>query len=217
MTLEARKIKLIMELRQQGITDQAVLAAIERIPRDVFIPEAFHDQAYENTALPIGQGQTISQPAVVGYMTQALELGPRMKVLEIGTGCGYQAAVLSKLCRRVYSIERYRELLREAEKRFIALRIGNVTTRWGDGMKGWPEQAPFDRIILTAAAAEVPAELFEQLADDGILIAPVGRTSHEQVLVRYRRKGNEFEPENLWPVRFVPLLDGTVNDVKAAV
>ena len=217
MTLEARKIRLIMELRQQGITDQAVLAAIERIPRDVFIPEAFHDQAYENTALPIGQGQTISQPAVVGYMTQALELGPRMKVLEIGTGCGYQAAVLSKLCRRVYSIERYRELLREAEKRFIALRIGNVTTRWGDGMKGWPEQAPFDRIILTAAAAEVPAELFEQLADDGILIAPVGRTSHEQVLVRYRRKGNEFEPENLWPVRFVPLLDGTVNDVKAAV
>ena len=217
MTLEARKIRLIMELRQQGITDQAVLAAIERVPRDAFIPNSFHDQAYENTALPIGQGQTISQPAVVGYMTQALELGPRMKVLEIGTGCGYQAAVLSKLCRRVYSIERYRELLRDADKRFSALRIGNVTTRWGDGMKGWPEQAPFARIILTAAATAVPEALLRQLTVDGILIAPIGRTSHDQVLVRIRRKGNEWETENLWPVRFVPLLDGTVNDVKTAV
>jgi protein-L-isoaspartate(D-aspartate) O-methyltransferase len=217
MTLEARKIRLVMEMRQQGVTDQAVLSAIERIPRDVFIPEAFHDQAYENTALPIGQGQTISQPAVVGFMTQALELGPRMKVLEIGTGCGYQAAVLSKLCRRVYSIERYRELLREAEKRFNALRIGNVTTRWGDGMKGWREQEPFDRIILTAAAKKVPDELFEQLGENGILIAPIGRTTHDQVLVRYRRINAEWEPEELWPVRFVPLLEGTVNDVKTAV
>ena len=217
MTLEARKIRLVMELRQLGITDQAVLSAIERVPREVFIPEAFHDQAYENTALPIGQGQTISQPAVVGYMTQALALGPRLKVLEIGTGSGYQAAVLSKLCRRVYSIERYRELLREAEKRYSALRIGNVTTKWGDGMKGWPEQAPFDRIILTAAAKEVPAELFQQMAVDGILIAPIGRTSHDQVIVRYWCKGGEWETENLWPVRFVPLLDGTVNDVKSVV
>jgi len=217
MTLEARKIRLVMELRQQGVTDQTVLSAIERIPRDVFIPKAFHDQAYENTALPIGQGQTISQPAVVGYMTQVLELGPRMKVLEIGTGCGYQAAVLSKLCRRVYSIERYRELLREAETRFSALRIGNVTTRWSDGMKGWPEQAPFDRIILTAAAKEVPAELFSQLADDGILIAPIGRNTHDQILVRYQRRGEELVAEDLWPVRFVPLLDGTVNDQNTAV
>ena len=217
MTLEARKIRLVMELRQQGVTDQAVLSAIERIPREIFVPEAFHDQAYENTALPIGHGQTISQPAVVGYMTQALEVGRRMKVLEIGTGCGYQAAVLSKLCRRVYSVERFRELLREAETRFRALRIGNITTRWGDGMKGWPEQAPFDRIILTAAAKEIPAELLNQLADDGVLIAPVGRSTHDQVLVRFRRKGDEWETENLWPVRFVPLLDGTVNDVKTAV
>ena len=217
MTLEARKIRLVMELRQQGVTDQAVLSAIERIPREIFVPEAFHDQAYENTALPIGHGQTISQPAVVGYMTQALEVGRRMKVLEIGTGCGYQAAVLSKLCRRVYSVERFRELLREAETRFRALRIGNITTRWGDGMKGWPEQAPFDRIILTAAAREIPAELLNQLADDGVLIAPVGRSTHDQVLVRFRRKGDEWETENLWPVRFVPLLDGTVNDVKTAV
>ena len=194
-----------------------MLSAIERVPRELFVPEAFHDQAYENTALPIGQGQTISQPAVVGYMTQALELGPRMKVLEIGTGCGYQAAVLSKLCRRVYTIERYRELLREAQQRFDALRIRNVTTKWGDGLKGWPEQAPFDRIILTAAAAEVPDMLFEQLADGGILIAPVGRSTHDQVLVRYRRQGDEFDAEKLWPVRFVPLLGGTVNDEKTAV
>jgi protein-L-isoaspartate(D-aspartate) O-methyltransferase len=211
MTLESTKIRLVMELRQQGITDKDVLSAIERVPREAFVPETFHDQAYENTALPIGHGQTISQPAVVAFMTQALELGPRMKVLEIGTGCGYQAAVLAQLCRRVYTIERYRELLREAEKRFRELRINNVTTRWGDGAKGWPEQAPFDRIIVTAAAREVPETLFEQLADDGILIAPVGRTSYEQVLVRYRRKGDTREVEKLWPVRFVPLIDGTVD------
>jgi protein-L-isoaspartate(D-aspartate) O-methyltransferase len=211
MTLESTKIRLVMELRQHGITDKTVLSAIERVPREAFVPETFHDQAYENTALPIGHGQTISQPAVVAFMTQALELGPRMKVLEIGTGCGYQAAVLAQLCRRVYTIERYRELLREAEKRFRELRINNVTTRWGDGAKGWPEQAPFDRIIVTAAAREVPETLFEQLADDGILIAPVGRTSYEQVLVRYRRKGDTREVEKLWPVRFVPLIDGTVD------
>ena len=211
MTLEPTKIRLVMELRQQGITDKAVLSAIERVPREVFVPEAFHDQAYENTALPIGHGQTISQPSVVAYMTQALELGPRMKVLEIGTGCGYQAAVLAQLCRRVYTIERYRELLREADQRFRDLRINNVTTKWGDGTKGWPEQAPFDRMILTAAAPEVPPALFEQLGDNGILIAPVGRTSYEQVLTRYRRSGDAVESETLWPVRFVPLLGGTVN------
>jgi len=209
MTLEARKIRLVMELRQQGITDKNVLSAIERTPREAFVPESFHDQAYENTALPIGHGQTISQPAVVAYMTQALLLGPRMKVLEIGTGCGYQAAVLARLCRRVYTVERYRELLREAEKRFAALRIGNVTTRWGDGMQGWPEQAPFDRIIVTAASHAVPEALKAQLADGGILVAPVGRNTYDQVLVRMRRAGDAFESEELWPVRFVPLVAGT--------
>jgi protein-L-isoaspartate(D-aspartate) O-methyltransferase len=212
MTLEARKIRLVMELRQQGITDKAVLSAIERIPREAFIPPNFHDQAYENIALPIGHGQTISQPAVVGYMTQALELGDRMKVLEVGTGCGYQAAVLSRLCRRVYTIERYRELMREAEKRFQAMRIGNIVTRWGDGGKGWAEQAPFDRIIVTAAAKEVPQALLDQLADGGILIAPVGRNTFDQVLVRVRRKGDTFESEDLWPVRFVPLVDGLAGE-----
>tara|TARA_R110000787_G_scaffold37246_7_gene94876 strand:+ start:806 stop:1450 length:645 start_codon:yes stop_codon:yes gene_type:complete len=214
MTLEARKIRLVMELRQQGITDQNVLSAIERVPREIFIPEAFHDQAYENQALPIGHGQTISQPAVVGYMTQVLELEPRSKVLEIGTGCGYQAAVLSKLCRRIYTIERYRELLRDAEQRFRTLRLNNIVTRWGDGMKGWPEQAPFDRMILTAGARSVPACLFEQMSDNAILIAPVGRSGSEQTLRRWRRiDGGEWSEEELWPVRFVPLLEGTVDAV----
>ena len=156
MSLEARKIRLVMELRRQGVTDKAVLSAIERVPRELFVPATFHDQAYENTALPIGHGQTISQPAVVAYMTQALELGPRMKVLEVGTGCGYQAAVLARLCRRVYTVERHRELRREAEARFAELRIRNITSRWGDGTKGWTEQAPFDRIIVTAGAPQVP-------------------------------------------------------------
>lgn len=214
MTLEARKIRLVMELRQQGITDQSVLSAIERVPREIFIPEAFYDQAYENQALPIGHGQTISQPAVVGYMTQVLELEPRSKVLEIGTGCGYQAAVLSKLCRRIYTIERYRELLRDAEQRFRTLRLNNIVTRWGDGMKGWPEQAPFDRMILTAGASSVPACLFEQMSDNAILIAPVGRSGSEQTLRRWRRvDGGEWTEEELWPVRFVPLLEGTVDAV----
>ena len=212
MTLESRKIRLVMELRQQGITNSQVLSAIERVPREVFIPESFHDQAYENQALPIGHGQTISQPSVVGYMTQALELEPNSKVLEIGTGCGYQAAVLSKLCRRIYTVERFRELLRGAEQRFVTLRINNIVTRWGDGMKGWPEQAPFDRMIVTAGSTELPACLFEQMSDNAILIAPVGRTSSEQSLRRWRRvDGEEWTEEELWPVRFVPLVGGTVD------
>ena len=208
MTLEPRKIRLVMELRRQGVTDKAVLSAIERVPREAFVPPTFHDQAYENTALPIGHGQTISQPAVVAYMTQALALGTRMKVLEVGTGCGYQAAVLARLCRRVYTIERHRELLREAEARFAQLRIRNITSRCGDGAKGWPEQAPFDRIIVTAAAPRVPDALFEQVGPGGILIAPVGRDAQDQALMRYRRTDEGWQEERLWPVRFVPLVEG---------
>ena len=211
MTLEVRKIRLIMELRQQGITDAVVLSAIERVPREVFVPPSFHDQAYENTALPIGHGQTISQPAVVGYMTQELRLGERMRVLEIGTGCGYQAAVLSHLCRRVYTIERYRALLRESEARFGELRLRNITTLWGDGTGGWPEQAPFDRIIVTAAAPEIPEILIDQLSDGGILMAPVGRSTFDQSLVRCIKRADGYDAESLWPVRFVPVVGGTVN------
>jgi len=154
-----KKLRLIMELRRGGVSDQHVLGAIERIPRELFVPATFVDQAYENVALPIGRGQTVSQPLVVAHMTEALEVGARHKVLEIGTGSGYQAAVLAKLCRRVYSIERHRELLREAEQRLAKLRIHNVTLRFGDGTKGWPEQAPFDRIIVTAAAVELPSRI----------------------------------------------------------
>ena len=208
MTLEANKIRLIMELRRQGITDARVLGAIERVPREAFVPETFRDQAYENTALPIGRDQTISQPAVVAFMTQELKIDDRMRVLEIGTGSGYQAAVLAKLCRRVYSIERHRELLADAEAKFHELRINNVTTRHGDGTKGWPEQAPLDRIIVTAAATrDVPQALLDQLAPDGIMIAPMGDNARDQHLFRFMfGEDGILNREKLWPVRFVPLI-----------
>jgi protein-L-isoaspartate(D-aspartate) O-methyltransferase len=200
--------RLVSELRRAGIGDERVLGAIERVPRELFVPAAFADQAWENVALPIGHGQTISQPAVVALMTQALEPGERMKVLEIGTGCGYQAAILTRLCRRVFTIERHRALLKEAEARFAQLRIHNITVRFGDGTKGWPEQAPFDRIIVTAAARELPQALLDELAPDGILVAPVGAERRDQELLRVRRTKAGFSSENLGPVRFVPLVAG---------
>ncbi|HYM30588.1 MAG TPA: protein-L-isoaspartate(D-aspartate) O-methyltransferase [Candidatus Cybelea sp.] len=212
MSEASRKIRLLMELRRQGITDTRVLAAIERVPRENFVPDAFKDQAYDNIALPIHHGQTISQPYVVAYMSEALKVGPRMKVLEIGTGSGYQAAVLARLCRRVYSIERYRALTQEAEKRFAELRISNITTRTGDGLKGWPEQAPFDRIIVTAAAVSIPEALRDQLGPGGIMVLPVGRNSTEQEIVRITRRDGGFDEETLLPVRFVPLLPGVAEE-----
>ena len=207
MTYEAGKIRLVMELRRQGISDTAVLSAIERVPREVFVAEPFRERAYDNSALPIAQGQTISQPFVVAYMTEKLRLSPKLKVLEIGTGSGYQAAVLARLCRRVYTIERYRSLLREAEARFAELGISNIVTRLGDGARGWPEQAPFDRILVTAGAGEVPADLRAQLADGGILLAPIGPHG-DQAIVRLTRRGDAFTEERLLPVRFVPLVAG---------
>lgn len=196
-----------MKLRKSGITDTAVLGAIERVPREAFIPPMFHDQAYEDTALPIGRGQTISQPLVVAMMTQELRVNDRHKVLEIGTGSGYQAVILAKLCRRVYSIERHRPLLETAEKRFHDLKIRNVTSKAADGMKGWTEQAPFDRIIVTAAAStEAPQPLLDQLAPGGIMIIPMGRDKSCQYIYRVTRQGAEFSYEQLMPVRFVPLL-----------
>ena len=178
------------------------------MPREIFVPEAFHDQAYEDKALPIGQGQTISQPQVVALMTQALDLTPRHKVLEIGTGSGYQSAVLARLSRRVYTIERHRALLAEAERRFAALRIHNITAIAGDGMKGWPAQAPFDRIIVTAAAAGMPETLLAQLAVGGIMVLPLGPERADQELIRVRRLETEITTEKLCDVRFVPLLPG---------
>jgi len=201
-------LRLLMELRGLGVGDARVLGALERVPREVFVPAAFKDQAYENVALPIGHGQTISQPLVVALMTEALEVGERHKVLEIGTGSGYQTAVLARLCRRVFTIERHRALLKEAENRFAELRLHNVTSRFGDGTKGWPEQAPFDRIIVTAAAPELPGKLLGSLAEDGVLVAPVGEERRDQRLIRIRRKDGTSITEELGPVRFVPLVAG---------
>jgi protein-L-isoaspartate(D-aspartate) O-methyltransferase len=203
-----KKLRLLMELRRAGIGDARVLGAIEKTPREKFVPASFEDQAYENVALPIGEGQTVSQPYVVALMTEKLEPGERHNVLEIGTGSGYQTAVLAQLCRRVFSIERHRELLREAEYRFDALRLHNIVCRFGDGTKGWPEQAPYNRVIVTAAAPEVPTTLVDGLAPGGILIAPVGEDHRDQQLLRIRRNDDRFLTEDLGLVRFVPLVSG---------
>jgi len=203
-----KKLRLLMELRRAGIGDARVLGAIEKTPRERFVPRAFEDQAYENLALPIGQGQTVSQPYVVALMTEKLELGERHHALEIGTGSGYQTAVLARLCRRVFSVERHRDLLRDAERRFGELALRNIVCRFGDGMKGWPEQVPYDRVIVTAAGAEVPTTLIEGLAPGGILVAPVGEDHRDQQLVRIRRQDHGFSTENLGLVRFVPLIAG---------
>jgi protein-L-isoaspartate(D-aspartate) O-methyltransferase len=203
-----RKLRLLMELRRAGIADARVLGAIEKTPRERFVPPAFADQAYENVALPIDHGQTISQPYVVALMTEKLELGERHKVLEIGTGSGYQTAILARLARRVFTIERHRELLQQAEARLAGLRLHNVVFRFGDGSKGWPEQVPFDRIIVTAAAAEVPSALIDALAPGGLLVAPVGGDRRDQQLLRIRRTDEGFLTEDLGLVRFVPLVTG---------
>jgi len=207
-----KRIRLIMALRNKGITDTNVLSAMEIVPREVFVPEAVKDQAWDDMALPIGRGQTISQPLVVAMMTQALKISDRDKVLEIGTGCGYQAAVLSRLCRRVYSIERHKPLLIEAEQRFKDLKLHNITAIAADGMKGWPkmngiDQAPFDKIIVTAAAKDAPPEALKgQLRVGGAMIIPVG-PSGDQVLKLYKKETEEtFSVKDLAPVRFVPLL-----------
>jgi len=213
-SLQANKIRLIMHLRRHGIHDTSVLGAIERVPREEFVPELFFDQAYEDRALPIGLGQTISQPLVVATMSQALELNDRMKVLEIGTGSGYQAAILSKLCRRVYTMERHRPLLDIAEQRFKNMGIRNITFLVGDGMKGWPVQAPFDRIIVTAGAhGEVPQDLLYQLCLGGIMVVPVGPDGTAQTLLKFTRVGDhEFTSQELMPVRFVPLLPNVAEE-----
>ena len=201
------KARLIMTLRGMGVVEADVLSAMERVPRELFVPTALSQHAYENASLPIALEQTISQPYIVARMTAALELTGRERVLEIGTGSGYQAAILSFLCRRVYSIERLRPLLVEAENRFRKLRITNVTSKFGDGAKGWPEGAPFDRVILTCAPPEIPATLLNQLKTGGIMVAPEGR-DREQSLVVIRRTEEGCERRELLPVRFVPLVEG---------
>lgn len=193
-------------LTADGIKDEAVLDAITLTPREMFVPEAFRDRAYENSPLPIGLHQTISQPTVVAMMTQALELNDRVKILEIGTGSGYQTAILARLCRRVYTIERHKPLMLEAEARFATLGFNNVVTRHGDGSMGWREQAPFSRIIVTAAAIDVPHVLLEQLDVGGIMVVPVGLEERTQHLLRVRKTADDIETEDLGLVRFVPLI-----------
>ena len=209
---DPRHARLIEGLKAQGVTDAAVLNAIATTPRDLFTPELFQERAFEDQALPIECGQTISQPYIVGMMTQALRIEKRSRVLEIGTGSGYQTTILSKLSRLVYSVERYRTLMSAAEDRFRQLGLTNVITRFGDGGQGWPEQAPFDRVMVTAAAPDVPRALLAQLKPNGVLVAPVGR-GPVQDLNRYVGDGEGgFTVETLAEVRFVPLLDGVAKD-----
>ncbi|MBL9098346.1 MAG: protein-L-isoaspartate(D-aspartate) O-methyltransferase [Alphaproteobacteria bacterium] len=209
MTPDVRMIRLLMELRRQGVTDTDVLSALETTPREMFVPEVFQDRAYDNVALPIDAGQTISQPYIVAYMTAALELKPSHRVLEVGTGSGYQAAILAKLVKRVYTIERHAVLAEQAQQRFRQLKLFNIDVRVSDGVRGWPGQAPFDRIIVTAAAREkAPEELLNQLNIKGLIVIPIDRGVDGQVLVRIRRTAQGFQSTDLLPVKFVPLLEG---------
>ena len=210
---ETRKARLILSLRSQGVSEAKVLDALERTPRDLFTPELFQERAWEDSALPIACGQTISQPYIVGLMTQSLKLEQRSRVLEIGTGSGYQTAVLARIARLVYTVERYRTLMQAAEDRFKTLGLLNVVTRFGDGGEGWPEQAPFDRILVTAAAPGEPKTLLAQLKPSGVLVAPVGK-GPIQSLKRYTGDGKgSFKAETLCDVRFVPLLEGTAREL----
>lgn len=248
-SLAERKMRFLFGLRSRGITDKRVLEAMERVDRGAFVPAAFADRAYDDVPLPIGCGQTISQPSVVAMMTEALQVGPRDIVLEVGTGSGYQAAVLSMMARRVYTVDRHRALVREASGVFQRLGLHNIVVRSGDGClarqdAGWPvrkpadarpaarfapadpkarpapvvfapfgEQAPFDRIIVTAAAEDVPPSLLDQLRIGGIMVLPVGQPDQVQDLVRVRRQDERsFEVEDLRPVRFVPLVEGLAED-----
>lgn len=206
--LAERKMRFLFQLRSRGVTDTRVLTAMEKIDRGLFVRNVFADRAYEDMPLPIACGQTISQPSVVGLMTQALAVNPRDTVLEVGTGSGYQAAVLSQLARRVYTVDRYRRLVREASELFRKLDLANVTAFTADGSHGLPDQAPFDRIIVTAAAEDPPGPLLEQLKPGGIMVVPVGQSDAVQALIKVTRTSRGFDYEELRPVRFVPLVEG---------
>jgi protein-L-isoaspartate(D-aspartate) O-methyltransferase len=209
MTSQRARDRLIDRLKAEGIVDRRVLDVIARLPRHLFIEEALASRAYEDTALPIGQGQTISQPYVVARMTEALiETKIPAKVLEIGTGSGYQAAVLAVLCGAVYTIERIEELLRDARRRFRKLNIANIRSKHDDGKLGWPEHAPFDAIMLTAAGEYIDDALFAQLAPDGVLVAPVGPPGAQRLLRYHNEEGKGWTAQMLGHVSFVPLLGG---------
>jgi len=206
------KMQFLYALRSKGVTDTRVLNAMEEIDRGPFIRGLFAERAYEDMPLPIACGQTISQPSVVGIMSQALQVSPRDKVLEVGTGSGYQAAILSRLARRVYSLDRHARLVREARAIFEDLDLANITAITADGSYGLPEQAPFDRILVTAAAEDPPGPLLAQLKIGGIMVVPVGQSDAVQTLIRVRRNEDGFDYDEIRPVRFVPLLEGLGKD-----
>ncbi|MBV6637890.1 MAG: protein-L-isoaspartate(D-aspartate) O-methyltransferase [Mameliella sp.] len=206
------KMQFLFALRSKGVTDKAVLNAMESIDRGRFIQGYFTDRAYDDMPLPIACGQTISQPSVVGLMTQALKIGPRDKVLEVGTGSGYQAAILSQLARRVYTVDRHRRLVHAARQVFEALELTNITAFTADGSFGLPDQAPFDRIIVTAAAEDPPGPLLAQLKIGGIMVVPVGQSDAVQSLIRVTRTNSGYEYHEMRPVRFVPLVEGLGKD-----
>jgi len=208
--LDVRKIRLTLELRESGISNTEVLSAIEKTPREIFIPDNFRNQAYENIALPIGDNQTISQPYIVALMTQSLELQKKHKVLEIGTGSGYQSSILSLLVRRVYTIERIKSLLVKAETNFKERKLTNIVTKHADGNLGWKEQIPFDRIIFTAAINEISNNFFDHIDDNGIIVAPIVSSS-KQILKKFTKKNDAILTEVLAEVLFVPNLKGVIN------
>ena len=207
------RMQFMLTLRRRGISDQAVLRAMDEVPREHFVERGFAQAAYADQALPIACGQTISQPYVVAYMTEQLGVRPEHRVLEVGTGSGYQAAVLSRLAREVVSIERYRTLAETARIRLGTLGYDNVDVVVGDGFLGVPERAPFDRIIVTAAAETVPPALLDQLAQDGVMILPLGPHSGAQELVKLTKRSDGLKREELIAVRFVPLLPGQAREL----
>ncbi|CUK00407.1 protein-L-isoaspartate(D-aspartate) O-methyltransferase [Shimia thalassica] len=211
-TLAERKMQFLFALRSKGVTDMRVLTAMEKVDRGLFVRGLFAERAYEDTPLPIACGQTISQPSVVGLMTQALDVSPRDKVLEVGTGSGYQAAILSQLARRIYTVDRHKRLVRDARQVFEALDLANITAFTSDGSFGLPEQAPFDRIIVTAAAEDPPGPLLAQLKIGGIMVVPVGQSDTVQSMIRVRRHEQGFDYDEIRPVRFVPLVEGLAPD-----
>jgi protein-L-isoaspartate(D-aspartate) O-methyltransferase len=204
---------LILRLRSIGITDHSVLKAIETVPRTLFVAKEYRERAYEDRALPIACGQTISAPSIVGMMTDALDVSDRHSVLEIGTGSGYQTAVLARLARRVTTIDRFRTLIKAAERRWQALGIRNISAVVADGTLGWTRQAPFDRIMVTAAVPEPPVKLITQLTDSGILIAPIGPQGEMQRLTLFQRIGRKVDTRDLAAVRFLPIVTGVAQNL----
>ena len=210
---DEQKMQFILSIRSKGVVDNNVLKALETVNREQFLKGLFVQRAYEDTPLPIECGQTISQPSIVGLMTQALRITNRDKILEIGTGSGYQTAILSKLARRIYSVERFKPLYEQARAIFRKLQLNNITSVWGDGSQGVVEQQPFDRIIVTAAAEDPPPTLLNQLKIGGIMVIPVGQSDEIQKLIRVERTEKNFKYEDLCDVRFVPLLEGREEDI----